>query len=129
MSGTGNLLLKRKVGSGAVNASGVPVSGALPSCMPAIQLQGLSPVANEDKTSYQATNFANRMWVGAEAVGVGNSEPDDITGIPVNTAQQYSLPPANQQSYTRPIDVWVRITISHIAIHLPIVIVDINTYE
>lgn len=103
MSGTGNLLLKRKVGNAAVNASGVPVSGALPSCMPAIQLQGLSPVSNSDKTSYLATNFANRMWVGAGAIGAGNSELDDITGNPINGSQFYVLPDASTQSYTRPI--------------------------
>jgi hypothetical protein len=70
MAGTGNLLLKKKVGSAAANDGGIPNAGTLPESMPAVQIVGLPPVNESFNSSlslypgHPIANVTNRLWIG-----------------------------------------------------------------
>lgn len=65
MSGTGNLLLKRKTGGSST--VGIPATG-LTQAMPVLHLGGL---ARADANGVPLENYSNRLWVGMSGYGTG----------------------------------------------------------
>ena len=74
MSGTGNILLKRKVAGNS--AAGIPAQG-LPQAMPVLHLGGL---ARADELGVPLETYSNRLWVGMSGYG-GNNQNETGTDI------------------------------------------------
>ena len=90
MSGTGNLLLKRKVGGDSTE--GIPAIG-LAQAMPVLHLGGL---ARADADGVPLENYSNRLWVGMSAYGGGIGDNESGTQIDL-------LGDTTNYSATRPI--------------------------
>lgn len=98
MAGNGNLLLKRKLGSDAIETvaglrPGIPTNGNLSETMPAFQFVGLPPV---DRTTGMVTaglNVPNRLWIGTNRLAKDATTPweggatPSIT-VPTNNANR-----------------------------------------
>ena len=76
MSGTGNILLKRKVAGNS--AAGIPAQG-LPQAMPVLHLGGLAR-ATFGGSGVPLETYSNRLWVGMSGYG-GNSHNETGTTI------------------------------------------------
>jgi hypothetical protein len=111
MAGTGNLLLKKKVGSAAANDGGIPNTAVLAEGMPALQLVGLPPVNESNAGSnglyagHAIANVTNRLWIGMNRTAWGELGQSGGGWAP-NSGPNVSVFYGNnvtQQSATRPI--------------------------
>ena len=112
MAGTGNLILKKKVGSTAANDGGIPNDSTLPEGMPALQLVGLPPVIEiEDSSAFlypghPLANVTNRLWIGMNTsawTSAGGASGSGWAGGYNPNPQQFYGPAITAQSPSRPI--------------------------
>ena len=101
MSGTGNLLLKRKVAGNS--ASGIPAPG-LSQAMPVLHLGGLARA----NSGVPIETYSNRLWVGMSSYGTGTDNENGVSAGQTGDINNYSS--------TRPI--WMG---AEIRAHTPIV--------
>ena len=111
MSGSGNLLLKQKVGSAAANDGGIPNTGVLSEGMPAVQLVGLPPAIETDNGSglypgHSLANVSNRLWIGMGRTAWSEIGQGGVGWAPNETGPSIGITYGGnitQQSATRPI--------------------------
>ena len=111
MSGSGNLLLKQKVGSAAANDGGIPNTGVLLEGMPAVQLVGLPPAIETANGSglypgHSLANVSNRLWIGMGRTAWSEIGQGGVGWAPNETGPSIGITYGGnitQQSATRPI--------------------------
>jgi len=112
MAGTGNLLLKKKVGSTAANDGGIPNAAVLAEGMPALQLVGLPPVNESNAGSnglyagHPIANVTNRLWIGMNTSAWTSAGGSSGSGWSPNSAPSATVmygTDVTNQSATRPI--------------------------
>lgn len=123
MPGTGNLLLKKKVGINAANDGGMPDAAVLAEGMPAVQLVGLPPVIEVANGSglypgHPLANVSNRLWIGMNRTAwteTGGSGGSGWAGTGPSVGVFYGTSITNQGA-TRPL--WMG---AEIRAHTPLV--------